>query len=140
MHLIARGVHPANLAHLEARLIRAFGATGLRGLNGNAGHLGTPERGVAGLVELTPGTATPGRLNGRNLVRLEEGRLLPVAVEDVPLILRDVLYLITPPMTVTLPIIDLQHMHFEHYIGQVTAGTNGSVHRKQERMNMLEQA
>ncbi|MEI6805708.1 MAG: hypothetical protein WCK49_04285 [Myxococcaceae bacterium] len=108
MHAIIRGVFPGQLHEIEARLIRALGGTGELGLNGNTGHLGQPEQGVRGQVEITPSTATPGLVGGRQVVRLNDNRVVALTQEEIPTVWQDIVYVITPPgVQITAPIIDL---------------------------------
>ncbi|MEI6791294.1 MAG: hypothetical protein WCK42_08950 [Myxococcaceae bacterium] len=108
MHVLLRGVHPSQLHRLEARLIRDLEATGLAGLNGNTGHLGLPEHGVRGHVEVTPSSATPGLQGGRQVLFLNQNHLAPLPQAEIPLAWQDIIYLITPPgEQIEFPIIDL---------------------------------
>lgn len=146
MHVLLTGVNPRQIQALEARLIRALDATGPRGLNGNTGHLETPERGIRGQLELTPSTATPMQGTRAILHLGERGEIRPARAERIPAVWQDIVYLITPPgLPVNMPIIDLQgrqinedelqaielrlgatiqEMDHERYVGMASAGLN----------------
>lgn len=107
MHTLVQGIHPDQMANMEAELIRALNANGPLGLNGNAGTLTHRERGARLALEVTPNTRAPQTAHGRGILTRD---LRPVdANYAIPETWVNIVYMITPIMEIfRLPIVDLE--------------------------------
>lgn len=147
VHTLLIGVNSEQRPHLEAQIIRALGATGPMGLNGNAGSLGVEESGVRGQIDVTPNTRMPSVTGRRTAQYLDGEELRPHSPAQLPENWQNILYLMTPPgVDIEAPIIDLggqllddtqldfvmstihsyfQDATYERYVGQATEGEHG---------------